>query len=412
MEKCFVPMIKTKFFNTEMNVDLTNKDAPISTLTISKEKFYYSYSYEEDINIPYYEINVTNLCNMKCSYCFNRYSEDKKSKVPNYEISDLVSFIKERTPEKELGIKLIGGEPLLNKDWIYRFVYDLEKEGLIVHYNINTNLTLLDDTFIDFALKYKVWLLVSVDGGDDQYKGGIYKRLIFENITRLIEAGLTVTGRMVYWPNRSLSLKQLVEQCLNTGLKMLSITLPWGRSGGTEILSLLERNLQEFAEFYIDRVLNKDFRYVGVAPFSLYIRHFIFNRKFWKDNCAAGKDIYSIDINGDIYPCHCFSGISLFKSGSIHVADKINKLFYDYNVDSVSHCKECEIRYICKAKCYGDNYFTNSNILVANTFRCEAEKRIVACSAYILKKIMEEPNIYSTFRYIMGKGEHKFDNTK
>lgn len=80
---------------------------------------------------------------------------------------------------------------------------------------------------------------------------------------------------MVYWPNEQKSLKQLVEQSLDTGLKVLSLTLPWGRQGSEDQLVLFEKNLQEFADFYVDRVLHRDFRYIGVTPFTLYIRHFI-----------------------------------------------------------------------------------------------------------------------------------------
>ncbi len=49
--------------------------------------------------------------------------------------------------------------------------------------------------------------------------------------------------------------------------------------------------------------------------------------------------------------------------------------------------------------------FTNQNILKANKFRCRCEERIVACSAYILKKIMENSEIYPVFQYAIGKGE-------
>ncbi len=58
--------------------------------------------------------------------------------------------------------------------------------------------------------------MASVDGGDDPYKGDIYKDTIFCNIVRLLNAGVTVSGRMVYWPNEQKSLKQLVEQSLDT----------------------------------------------------------------------------------------------------------------------------------------------------------------------------------------------------
>ena len=412
MEKCFDQIVSTHFNGEKIYIDLTNKKKPILSKPETLYNYYYSYYYDEDENLPYFELYVTDICNLKCPYCFNKYSEESKVVSPYYQLGELVSFIKKKSPEGKLGIKFIGGEPLLNKKWIYRVVEELKKTHLTVYYNINTNMSLIDDTFIDFANKHNFFVMASVDGGDDPYKGDIYKDTIFCNIVRLLNAGVTVSGRMVYWPNEQKSLKQLVEQSLDTGLKVLSLTLPWGRQGSEDQLVLFEKNLQEFADFYVDRVLHRDFRYIGVTPFTLYIRHFIFDRKCWKDNCAAGKDIYSIDMHGNIFPCHCFSGIYSFYSGSIYNSEDVIRKFQDYNVDSIEECRICQIRYICKAKCYGDNYFTNQNILKANKFRCRCEERIVACSAYILKKIMENSEIYPVFQYAIGKGEKKFDNTK
>lgn len=410
MEKCYNSQINVAFKEEKICVDLTNKENPFEEVKNNRERYYYSYSYDEDENYPYFEIYVTEKCNMKCAYCFNQFDQTEKETEPLYSINDLISFIKKKSVDNKAGIKFLGGEPLMKKAWIYDFVRELDKESIEIAYNINTNLTLLDEEFIEFAKKHNIWFLVSVNGGDDIYKGGIYKEQIFMNITKLVKAGLTVTGRMVYWPNSSMTLTQLVKECLDTGLKVVSITLPWGRVGTVSEINKIERDLEEFADFYISSILNKDFKYIGVAPFTLYIRHLIFNKPYWKDNCSAGKDIYSIDANGDVYPCHSFSGIEEFKSGSIY--SEIVPAFANYNVDTMTPCESCDIRYMCKAKCFGDNYFTNNNILLANEFRCESERRIFACSAYILKKIMEEEGIYSVFRYVIGKGEQKYDNTK
>ena len=63
-------------------------------------------------------IAVTLLCNMDCPYCF----ENKKNITITKEIEDnLISFIDKNTPnEGSLNISWFGGEPLLQKDLIYR----------------------------------------------------------------------------------------------------------------------------------------------------------------------------------------------------------------------------------------------------------------------------------------------------
>lgn len=413
MEKCYKPVFSVEFNGQQILVDLTNKKNPFVNNEKEKNKeFYYSYSYEEDTNIPYFEIYVTDLCNMQCPYCFNNHSDNKKQDKPLYEIESLVGFIKRKTPNKELGIKFLGGEPLLNKEWIYEFVSTLEKEDLIINYNINTNLSVIDEKFMKFLKKYHFFTIVSVDGGNDPHKGGEFKGKIFQNIIKLLKEDIVVSGRMVYYPNDKKSLTDLVKQCLNTGLKVVSITIPWGEKGNDKLLKIVQQNLREFADFYVDCILNKDFRYIGISPFILYIKHLILERRCWKDNCSSGKDIYCIDIKGDIFPCHCFAGIETFNCGSIYDEISEKKLFQKYDVDQIVPCFKCDIRYMCKAKCYGDNFLTNGEILRANNFRCLCEKEIFACSVYILKEIIKNPEIFSIFKYVIEKGEKKYDNTK
>lgn len=74
-----------------------------------------------------YEIFTT--CNKKCSYCYNmNHYEDRNYETSEYIISNISKII---TNDKII-LQLIGGEPILHKNFneIINFIYDNKKEDL------------------------------------------------------------------------------------------------------------------------------------------------------------------------------------------------------------------------------------------------------------------------------------------
>ena len=109
MEKCFDQIVSTHFNGEKIYIDLTNKKKPILSKPETLYNYYYSYYYDEDENLPYFELYVTDICNMKCPYCFNKYSEESKVVSPYYQLGELVSFIKKRVQKENWESSLLEG---------------------------------------------------------------------------------------------------------------------------------------------------------------------------------------------------------------------------------------------------------------------------------------------------------------
>ncbi len=76
--------------------------------------------------------------------------------------------------------------------------------------------------------------------------------------------------------------------------------------------------------------------------------------------CGAGKNYCTIDVAGDIYPCHHFRFIDTNKStvfGNVFegIEDSRRNLFIGYGPEDIVGCQDCELRFRC-FRCLAENY--------------------------------------------------------
>ena len=391
-------IISLPFYGKTYYLDLSNTNHPISECNENKHfELEINNSSEDD---PYFVVFVTDDCNMKCDYCFNsRRKASQLSLKPQYSIDDFVTFLNKYFVGQDVGIRFFGGEPLLNKDWIYKFVNRLSDEGINVEYNVFTNATLISDEFLDFAEENKFKFYVSIDGGVDRYKGELFGDKISCGIYKLLERHINTVARMVWIPNDKRSLTSLIIKGFNTGVRVVSFTFEWGKSNLDEIQ--YTEQIKEFADFYVDKVLHHDFRYIGVAPFIRYITKWITKEGYNAYSCAAGRSMYSISTDGSCYPCQCFDKNTKYSSGSIFNLKK--NVFGNISAEQIEPCSSCDVRFFCKARCYADAFYTTGDIKRMNASRCKAEKTIIGASAYILAMLQEHPKEYNGFKMLVEK---------
>lgn len=397
--------VEVSFKDKKMILDLSSHEKPI---TNKQKESYNTYSvlYDNDDD-PYYVIYVTDDCNMKCEYCFNQIKKDDLvwNKRPQYSTDDFLKFVDKNSNSKTIGIRFFGGEPLINKDWIYQFVKEMSNKGINVNYDIFTNVTLIDKEFINFAKSNNFLFYVSVNGGQDKYKGIYFKTKILEGIKKIRKEGCRVITRMVWLPNEKEHLIDLVKEIIENDVKVISITLPWGMDFDT---NLFREQIEEFAEFYLQKIFMHDYRYVGIDPFVKYIIKWIFDDEYYAVSCAAGKSMICIDTNGNCYPCHCFVNIKEYCIGNIY--EKSYPIFEKVSSDNLKPCKDCQYRYFCKARCMADGYFENGTPYCMNEKKCVTEKTIIGISAYILNKLIRNNKEYEAYKKILKMSMGKYSN--
>jgi uncharacterized protein len=116
---------------------------------------------------------LTTGCNLGCSYCFEK-DILRYRRMPVKVVKGVVDLlIKYFRDEASLKITHFGGEPTLNFKAI-KFVteYAEEKalaEGKTIEFNTTTNGTLLTEEMVDYFARYKIKVLLSVDGLQANY---------------------------------------------------------------------------------------------------------------------------------------------------------------------------------------------------------------------------------------------------
>ncbi len=146
--------------------------------------FYTSLSYNDKYGrakIPFrYFLELTYRCNLQCPYCYVG-SERNKQELTLEEWKKVIDQI----PFYGI-VTLVGGEPLIRKDFIDIFAYTSKKVWNKTH--VVSNGILLNDEIIKAFIKYKLLLLsVSLDGYGENHNKNRGKEGIFDKIISNLE---------------------------------------------------------------------------------------------------------------------------------------------------------------------------------------------------------------------------------
>lgn len=146
--------------------------------------FYTSLSYNDKYGrakIPFrYFLELTYRCNLMCPYCYVG-SERNKQELTTEEWKNVI----DQFPFYSIAT-LVGGEPLIRKDFIDIFAYTSKK--LLNKVHVVSNGILINDEIIKAFIKYKLLLLsVSLDGYGENHNKNRNKEGIFDKIISNLE---------------------------------------------------------------------------------------------------------------------------------------------------------------------------------------------------------------------------------
>lgn len=351
----------------------------------------------------------SDICNYQCSYCYVEHNS-KISIMPietaTIAIKKIVDYIGNT---RRINFIWHGGEPLMaGSDYFVQVVKFSKQFCNNIEHCIQSNGSLLTDSFLNFCADNKVAVSLSFDGPaaihdmnrkTSRGKGTHYETM--KALEKIKRAGLT-SGCVCVLHKQNID---HVEELYNF-FKLYKINFrinPVVRSGrAVSNYNALAITPDEYGRAMMklfDLWFNDDGT-IQVEPLHTIVGNFV-SPNIWgcdyHGNCL--KSIISINPDGSIYPCGRFAGLENFRLGNIteddlaiiFQSDLFNNLS-NRNISTVEHCRKCVFREICNTGCMITAYMARGNIYDSDYY-CKGRKMLFAHIAKNLKQHLEQAAI-------------------
>ena len=377
MDEATLKIFKDLYFNEDIVINTKEKSEVFEEFFNNPDS-----SKSEDKNtITNIRLNISNICNLKCSYCYaNQGNYGKENNLMKPDLAQKIcEYIDYNFPNVE-EISFFGGEPLLNIDvleLICKYFSSKNKKFSIV-----TNLTLIDDRVISLIKQYNIAITESLDGPKDindinrltlDNKGTF--DTISENIKQL-NSEVPNSLKMIEATYTKYSYKKYTKKQLSDyfyeNFKVSNIMF------GDVITDNKELELPYKYNEYNIATLSDDIKYLydGLRDNKLSFLDkcavpllMLFTQKRNERFCNAGINSILIDEMGDIWPCQSYINRDEFKMGNIlnfeSSKDKtefnnVKQRLKNIKKCNLEHCNECIAQYWCD-KCIAYTSLTDSN---------------------------------------------------
>jgi uncharacterized protein len=333
------------------------------------------------IGLELIELHLTESCNLRCSYCYaSRYGYPQGNEIS----PTVLNAVAKRTVEyaDQSGVMPLilfhGGEPLLCKNRLQQMIETFPAE---CRFAIQTNGTLLGSADVEFLIRHRVSIGISLDGVADwndrtrMFPGGSGT---FHIIDASLEAlrGYEDVGVITTVTARNVNgLKELMQYLRQK--EVTSVTLN-PVSPETDTAEKLVASTTTLVSAYCDAVG----ACVDMNPLDAAHSLIIDNVEAILTNilsdyrpvfchmspCGAGRLNLVVTADGMIWPCSGFVGRREYRCGSVLECSFTSALnaqpcirLRDRTVDEIEPCMDCAYKHICGANCpipllhlYGD----------------------------------------------------------
>ncbi len=317
-----------------------------------------------------YTISITNKCNLKCTYCYERHLNTQYGCVTDDIKPKIADFIKSRN---DVGVLyLFGGEPLLYKDTVKYYCENIKAKK----YVITTNGTLLDEDFIKWCADRKVIINMSHDGKECTDRG-VDTALLDANLKTLLKYQPNTLVQLVYTEQTLPKLYDNIMYLKNLGVNTVSAVMD---------AFLVPSDPDSFGD-----LLREQWRKVSEIR-NLYVYELEQKKKNIRENrrslCEICKKKIFINWDGNIYPCVQFQNRPEYRCGNIFVgiqAEAARKAHPDYSMVS-ERCKGCEIAEYCRNSCACRKMSTTETVRDISEAACMEEQVHILTALELISK--------------------------
>lgn len=362
-----------------------------------KEGFFNHLTCEDIKNIPLKRIVLANTlsCNMACTYCYNKFESNidapGEKDMSEDTFQKLIEFLKHNgkdLPGYEL--LFIGGEPLMNRSILEKAVEwkkMLEKKGKTLFLAVTTNATLLTEEMIDFCIKGKIYLKVTLEGNEREHN----RHRVFPDGTGSYEKIMELLPSFFYkYDNPHKYVVTTLDTLLDEpeekvifmsamGFNTVDLTEIYPgidtKKTDEELENIYREKYRRLLSFLRFRIRSRN--YLHIVQICSIINNIHFHIPLFHP-CRAGIDSLSVSPDGTIYPCHHFYGDRRFALGSVYDKNFDENILSHYRlpVEERSECEKCLARLLCGGPCYHRSLAVTGDISLCNRKECIRKKAL------------------------------------
>ena len=334
----------------------------------------------------HYHIILTEKCNSRCRYCYEKSMKEFENGLEKKWNFDL-----EAPVDSEISIEKLksflqpsdtlifyGGEPLVNFDKMKEIMDALPKQ----RFCMQTNGKLLNKIPKKYINKLSR-ILVSIDGNKERtdYNRGVGTHdAVFKNIGLIRKNGYKgeIVARMV------ISFPDIFEQVKHLIDSEKFDSIHWQIDAGfykndfdekefSKFVKEYNRSIKELLDYWVEE-MKKD-KVLKLYPFVG-----IFNRLSGRDketrlHCGSGFANYTITTNGNLVACPIMGCVKDFYCGDLD-SSRLKEIYVG------EPCTSCDYLNICGGRCLYSNY--------AKLWPPEGEKLICKTITFLIDVIREK----------------------
>ncbi|MCR3761053.1 Cys-rich peptide radical SAM maturase CcpM [Clostridium felsineum] len=335
--------------------------------------------YHLDRHIDQLTLQVTQDCNLRCSYCaYSKFDNLTQRNRSNKEMSietatKAIDFLLRHSNDSEkIVISFYGGEPLLKFDFIKEII-SYAKENFIgkeLRFALTTNATLLTEEIIEYSINNNIDIMISLDGPEE-----------IHDINRKFADGTGSFAKIIYNLQK---LKDKYGNELRDFLRVNTVMDPKNDFDkmnsifeneifeGLDVGSVIVENFfsneqttysKEFIEKYFYQIfigmvnLVGDIKGLKTYPLIASVINSIhtFKENMIENNglpestapsgpCIPGKRRLFVNVHGEFFPCEKVSEVSeVMKIGNLDEGFNIKKVKNLLNIGRLTpeECKKC-----------------------------------------------------------------------
>lgn len=309
-------------------------------------------------------INVTQICNLACSYCAaggdGTYGDPVKRISVDRTIPQLSVLMNRARKGGDFRLNFLGGEPLLYPDGI-RILSDVAselaaKKGLNVQFSIVTNGTQFSESNIELLRSLNAGITISLDGNPETNdkrrpsKGGRgVTQEISQGVRRLLElrGSLKSIGFSGVFGPGNLNLEDAWSFYRGFGVDWYDFTFDHIASDATTSAEF-SKALRDLAFRAYQLGGEKEVR--KIRTFDRFFERLDSQHQL-ENFCGAGKTYLAIDARNQLAPCHWMIGEENLRIGSNTTVLEERLLPFAAPLIDQNSCSSCWAKYMCGGGC-------------------------------------------------------------